>query len=339
MKDYKKLITDIYSRYNPIKIHEVPNLLEKYKGMEEELLLKVYEKYNINLDYNDKEEQQIHYQAVEDQLSEISSVKDTKNTFIIVPTKDETVNAIETKSNNESLPDFKTAKAGSSKKYILFGGGAVLIIIIIVFFVKNMGNSNAINMEATQIADSTHIVNPLPLTVNVKLDSDSLNIAKGENQKMNDSMALAIAQSAVDTTGFAIVSGLNQLDNKIENSRSRVSGIENSNIDSVFTKVNEEAAFPGGEREWRKYLERNLNPSIPKENGAPEGTYNVVVQFNIDEEGKISDVKALTSHGYGMEEEAIKIIRRGPDWIPAIQSGRTVKADKRQSIGFMVSQE
>jgi len=107
----------------------------------------------------------------------------------------------------------------------------------------------------------------------------------------------------------------------------------------VFEKVEVEAQFKGGEREWRKYLERNLDPNAPVENGANEGTYTVTVQFIVDKEGKISDVKALTSHGHGMEEEAIKVIKRGPDWVPAIQNGRNVKAYRKQPITFVVAAE
>ena len=108
---------------------------------------------------------------------------------------------------------------------------------------------------------------------------------------------------------------------------------------TVFTKVEVEASFKGGEREWRKYLERNLDPNAPVENGAAEGTYQIIVQFIVDKEGKISDVKALTSFGHGMEEEAIRVIKRGPDWVPAVQNGRNVKAYRKQPITFVVSPE
>jgi protein TonB len=70
----------------------------------------------------------------------------------------------------------------------------------------------------------------------------------------------------------------------------------------IFEKVEIEASFKGGESAWRKYLERNLNPSAPVDNGAPEGTYTVYVQFVVSKDGTISDVRALTKHGYGMEE-------------------------------------
>src|SRR5436190_22068238 len=74
----------------------------------------------------------------------------------------------------------------------------------------------------------------------------------------------------------------------------------------IFEKVEVEAAFPGGDAKWRQYLERNCNGQVASDNGAPAGTYTTVIQFIVDKEGNISDVKALTNHGYGMEEEAMR---------------------------------
>lgn len=107
----------------------------------------------------------------------------------------------------------------------------------------------------------------------------------------------------------------------------------------IFDKVEIEASYPGGDSKWRQYLERSLNASVPVDNGAPEGTYTTVIQFVVDKEGNISDVVAKTSHGYGMEEEAIKVIKKGPRWIPAVQNGRQVKAYRKQPITFQVTGE
>lgn len=107
----------------------------------------------------------------------------------------------------------------------------------------------------------------------------------------------------------------------------------------IFEKVEIEAAFPGGESAWRKFLERNLNPSTPVDNGAPEGVYTVYVQFVVSKDGSISDVRALTKHGYGMEEEAVRVIKKGPKWTPAIQNGRQVNAYRKQPITFQVQAE
>ncbi len=107
----------------------------------------------------------------------------------------------------------------------------------------------------------------------------------------------------------------------------------------IFDKVEIEAAFPGGDGKWRQYLEKNANGQVASDNGAPEGTYTTVVQFVVDKDGNISDVRALTSHGYGMEEEAMRVIRKGPKWTPAVQNGRQVKAYRKQPITFQVQGE
>lgn len=107
----------------------------------------------------------------------------------------------------------------------------------------------------------------------------------------------------------------------------------------IFEKVEVEASFQGGEGAWRKFLERNLNGNTPVDNGAPEGTYTVYVQFVVSKDGSISDVKALTSHGYGMEQEAVRVIKKGPAWKPAIQNGRNVNAYRKQPITFKVTAE
>jgi len=106
--------------------------------------------------------------------------------------------------------------------------------------------------------------------------------------------------------------------------------------DKIVEFVQIEASFPGGDNAWKRFLEKKLNPNTPVDNGAPEGQYQVWVQFIVDKTGAISDVKALSNHGYGMEEEAVNVIRKGPNWIPAIQNGKNVKAYRKQSILFIV---
>lgn len=59
----------------------------------------------------------------------------------------------------------------------------------------------------------------------------------------------------------------------------------------------------------------------------------------VEEDGSISNVEPITTFGYGMEEEAIKTIKKGPKWNPAIQNGRKVRAYRKQPITFQVSEE
>ena len=106
----------------------------------------------------------------------------------------------------------------------------------------------------------------------------------------------------------------------------------------MFTKVEHEAKFPGGLEAWKKYLERNLNANIAADNGAPAGLYTVTLQFVVDRNGMISNIetvqvpKACPDCG----SEAIRVIKKGPRWEPAIQNGNKVMYQAVQKITFQV---
>ncbi|WP_409965983.1 hypothetical protein PIECOFPK_02390 [Mycovorax composti] len=58
--------------------------------------------------------------------------------------------------------------------------------------------------------------------------------------------------------------------------------------------------------------------------------------FNSYKGGNVSDVKPLTSLGYGMEQEAIRVIKKSGRWKPAIQNGREVKSFRKLPVKFIV---
>lgn len=107
----------------------------------------------------------------------------------------------------------------------------------------------------------------------------------------------------------------------------------------VFNKVEIEAEFPGGTQAWGNYLRQNLHANVPVKKKAPAGTYTVVIRFIVSANGSITDVVAETNHGYGMENEVMRIIKKGPKWLPAQQGGKNVNAYRRQPVTFAVIQQ
>jgi TonB-dependent SusC/RagA subfamily outer membrane receptor len=97
--------------------------------------------------------------------------------------------------------------------------------------------------------------------------------------------------------------------------------------------------FPGGEEALAKYLEQNLNHKQPQERGGPEGKYTVVLSFLVEEDGTLSNIEARTDPGYGTAEEAIRVIKNGPNWIPSERDGKKGNYLKRMSIEFFVSKK
>lgn len=112
--------------------------------------------------------------------------------------------------------------------------------------------------------------------------------------------------------------------------------VEHKDIDDIVTIVEIQARFPGGLDGWKRFLERNLQfPEAAQENGI-QGV--VKVQLVVDKDGNVSQVKALNNLGYGLAEEAERVIKKGPKWIPAEQNGRNVSYRFVQTITFQIAQ-
>ncbi|MCH5598708.1 energy transducer TonB [Niabella ginsengisoli] len=86
-------------------------------------------------------------------------------------------------------------------------------------------------------------------------------------------------------------------------------------------------------------MERNLKGQVAVDNGASAGTYTTIVQFIVDKNGNATDFKALTKHGHGMEEEALRVVKASGKWQPAIQNGRQVTAYRKQPITFQITDQ
>lgn len=109
-------------------------------------------------------------------------------------------------------------------------------------------------------------------------------------------------------------------------------------LDSLLC-ISKEAIFPNETTGWIRFVQKNLNPMVPITKGAPEGIYTVMVQFKVDTEGNLKDVKALTKFGYGMEEEVLRMLSKSPKWIPATNLGKKINAYRKQPVTFQVSSE
>lgn len=101
-----------------------------------------------------------------------------------------------------------------------------------------------------------------------------------------------------------------------------------------FVRIEMDAKFDGN---WEKFLHRYLDAEVAVNNGAPEGRHTVIIQFTVDIDGSVSDIRPLTSIGYGMEQEAIRVLKKAAKWKPAVQNGYPVKTYRKQPITFEVT--
>ncbi len=102
--------------------------------------------------------------------------------------------------------------------------------------------------------------------------------------------------------------------------------------DAVFVVVEEQAEFPGGMDSMYAYIVKNLKyPELAKEKGI-EG--RVFVQFVIEKDGSISNVKILRGIGGGCDEAAMEMVKNMPKWQPAKQRGKPVRCQFNLPIKF-----
>lgn len=100
--------------------------------------------------------------------------------------------------------------------------------------------------------------------------------------------------------------------------------------DKIFTKVEKEASFPGGNQAWSRYVQKAISAQLDEFGESDFGT--CTVKFVVDKNGNVSDVQAITMKGTKLAEVAVNAIRKGPKWIPAQQNGRYVNAYRLQPV-------
>lgn len=106
--------------------------------------------------------------------------------------------------------------------------------------------------------------------------------------------------------------------------------------DIVFTKVENDPGFVGGKTAWIKFLKDSLDADVPKNNGAPIGTYTVIVKIIIGKDGSVINTVVEKDPGYGTANEVIRLLKTSPKWKCVLQSGCRVNYVQRKEINFEV---
>ncbi|MCC6401518.1 MAG: TonB family protein [Flavobacteriales bacterium] len=100
----------------------------------------------------------------------------------------------------------------------------------------------------------------------------------------------------------------------------------------MFAAVEEKPTFPGGEAEFYKYLGKNVKyPQMEAEQGI-EG--RVFVEFVVDKDGSITEVRTVRGVSAGLDKEATRVMKASPKWSPGKQNGRPVKVRYVIPINF-----
>ena len=90
--------------------------------------------------------------------------------------------------------------------------------------------------------------------------------------------------------------------------------------------------YPGGYHAMAAFLGANIKYPPQAIHDSIQG--KVFVQFKVEKDGTISDIKVLKGIGGGCDEEGIRVLKQMPKWVPATKKGKPVVSDVTLPIQF-----
>lgn len=104
---------------------------------------------------------------------------------------------------------------------------------------------------------------------------------------------------------------------------------------SIPVFAGDKPEFPGGEAALNSYFVENMKyPAMARENGV-EGI--VGVQFIVHTDGSIGAIKIVRMVDPDLEQEAVRLVKTMPAWIPAEKNGTPVEASTQVNVPFKLN--
>ena len=212
----------------------------------------------------------------------------------------------------------KSAKANLENKKLFFAEIGLVAALLVVWGAFEYTSKE--KKESTLEADNTVIIEEeiVPITEStppppeaapkIPVLSDQIEIVTDDIQV--DDMFQSLDD---DNTGVEIMDYVDEVQEEV---------IEEEAI--PFQLVENKPKFNGGDaNEFSKWVNQRLvYPEIAKENGV-QG--RVMLQFTVNADGSVSNVKVLRGVDPALDKEAMRVVSSSPKWTPGKQRDRAVK--------------
>lgn len=140
--------------------------------------------------------------------------------------------------------------------------------------------------------------------------------------------AVTVAGIAIGAASFAACSTDKLTDDGLNNSSVQV-----QNQNKLFGAMPEtQPSFPGGEAALMKYFEENMRWI----DTGSDISGRVIVQFKIAKDGTVKDPKVIKGLAPEFDEEALRLVRGMPKWIPGKIAGKVVETTYTVPVRFML---
>ena len=213
----------------------------------------------------------------------------------------------------------KTPKADLENRRTLYTEIGLVVALLVVwgaFSYSNKEKAVACLGEDTQVVEVEDMVPitqetppPPPEAPKIPVLSDQIDIVE-DDIKVDDNF-----MSLEDDANLGV-----EIMDYVEEVKEEV--VEEEAI--PFQLVEEKPSFNGGDaNEFSKWVNSKLQyPEIAKENGV-QG--RVTLQFTVNPDGSVSNVKVLRGVDSSLDKEAVRVVSMSPKWKPGKQRDRAVK--------------
>lgn len=215
----------------------------------------------------------------------------------------------------------KSPKASLENKRFLFTEIGFVIALLAVLFAFDYSSKEKkvatleTETSAVEVEDMIPITQETPpppeAAPKIPILSDQIDVVD-DNIKIDDNMFQNLEDDA--NSGVEIMDYIE--------SAPEEETIEEEAI--PFQLVEEKPSFNGGDaNEFSKWVNSRLvYPEIAKENGV-QG--RVTLQFTVNADGSVSNVKVLRGVDSSLDKEAVRVVSSSPKWKPGKQRDRAVK--------------
>jgi TonB family protein len=168
--------------------------------------------------------------------------------------------------------------------------------------------------------DSTGGTNATPAGSNSPRNANDSSVKKDSSAKTKQTSSLSPRKGKATTTaGWASSS----TDKKIDS-------------EGIYVNTDVLPEYPGGKKAIQKYIEENIQYPAQAVEEEVEGTVNIT--FAVDENGNVYKATTIGSKiGYGLEQEALRVVNKMPKWKPGKVNGKNVKTRLSLPVVFLIS--
>ena len=213
----------------------------------------------------------------------------------------------------------KTPKADLENRRTLFTEIGLVVALLVVWgafsystkekAVASLGEDTQVVEDEDMVPITAETPPPPPEAPKIPVLSDQIDIVEDDIKVDDNFMSLEDDASL----GVEIMDYVEEVKEEV---------VEEEAI--PFQLVEEKPSFNGGDaNEFSKWVNSKLQyPEIAKENGV-QG--RVTLQFTVNPDGSVSNVKVLRGVDSSLDKEAVRVVSMSPKWKPGKQRDRAVK--------------